>query len=110
MARSIKDEVDPAALSLSGARLLQLLEPFLESLVPVEVVAMMCMCENNFLSYFLACLFLSKCHFMFPFQIMSLTKSCPNYQAFVKSIYSDCQLSRYLHQSADDNDRLLLKN
>jgi len=37
VARSIKDELDPAALSLSGARLLQLLEPFLESLVPVEI-------------------------------------------------------------------------
>ena len=60
MARSIKDEVDPVALSLSGARLLQLLEPFLESLVPVEVVAMMCMCENNFLSHLFACLLLSK--------------------------------------------------
>ena len=31
-------------------------------------------------------------------------------QALVRSTYSDCQLSRYLHQSADDNDRLLLKN
>jgi len=39
VARSIKDEVDPAALSLSGARLLQLLEPFLESLVPVEIAS-----------------------------------------------------------------------
>ena len=38
VARSIKDELDPAALSLSGARLLQLLEPFLQSLVPVEVL------------------------------------------------------------------------
>jgi len=37
VARSIKDELDPAALSLSGARLLTLLEPFLESLVPVEI-------------------------------------------------------------------------
>ena len=33
----MKDETDPAALSLSGARLLQLLEPFLASLVPQEV-------------------------------------------------------------------------
>ena len=41
VARSIKDELDPAALSLSGARLLQLLEPFLESLVPVEVVSVL---------------------------------------------------------------------
>ena len=56
MARSIKDEVDPAALSLSGARLLQLIEPFLESLVPVEVVGM------------------PTYHFIFPFPIMSLTQ------------------------------------
>ena len=56
VARSIKDEVDPAALSLSGARLLQLLEPFLESLVPVEVVVM------------------ATHQFMFQFPIMSLTQ------------------------------------
>ena len=57
VARSIKDEVDPAALSLSGARLLQLLEPFLESLVPVEVVVivvMMKLVEGNFLCHFLS--------------------------------------------------------
>ena len=42
VARSIKDELDPAALSLSGARLLQLLEPFLQSLVPVEVLEQDC--------------------------------------------------------------------
>ena len=47
VARSIKDELDPAALSLSGARLLQLLEPFLESLVPVEVLSMFtCQLDN----------------------------------------------------------------
>ena len=40
VARSIKDELNPAALSLSGARLLKLLEPFLESLVPVEVISL----------------------------------------------------------------------
>ena len=50
MARSIKDEVDPAALSLSGARLLQLLEPFLESLVPVEVVVIK-LVKGNFLRW-----------------------------------------------------------
>lgn len=37
VARGIKEEVDLAALSLSGARLLQLLEPFLASLVPAEI-------------------------------------------------------------------------
>ena len=37
VARGIKAETDLAALSLSGARLLQLLEPFLASLVPAEV-------------------------------------------------------------------------
>lgn len=35
--RSIQEESDPAALSLAGARLLRLLEPFLESLVPAEI-------------------------------------------------------------------------
>ena len=47
VARSIKDELDPAALSLSGARLLQLLEPFLESLVPVEVSAFLLLLFNQ---------------------------------------------------------------
>ena len=65
MARSIKDEVDPAALSLSGARLLQLLEPFLESLVPVEVgvmVVVMKLDEGDFMGYILAYLLLWKSH------------------------------------------------
>jgi len=35
--KSLKDEKDSAALSLGGARLLKLLEPFLESLVPPQV-------------------------------------------------------------------------
>ena len=35
--KSLKDETSPEILSRSGARLLKLLEPFLESLVPTEV-------------------------------------------------------------------------
>ena len=35
--KSLKDETSPEILSRSGARLLKLLEPFLEALVPTEV-------------------------------------------------------------------------
>ena len=35
--KSLKDVTSPEILSRSGARLLKLLEPFLESLVPTEV-------------------------------------------------------------------------
>ena len=35
--KSIKDETSPEILSRSGAKLLTLLEPFLESLVPTQV-------------------------------------------------------------------------
>ena len=35
--KSLKDETSPEILSRSGAKLLKLLEPFLESLVPTEV-------------------------------------------------------------------------
>ena len=35
--KSLKDETSPEILSRSGAKLLQLLEPFLESLVPAQV-------------------------------------------------------------------------
>ena len=35
--KSLKDETSPEILSRSGAKLLTLLEPFLESLVPTEV-------------------------------------------------------------------------
>ena len=42
--RSIQEESDPAALSLAGARLLRLLEPFLESLVPAEVSSILLNC------------------------------------------------------------------
>ena len=36
--KSLKDETSPEVLSRSGAKLLKLLEPFLESLVPAEVI------------------------------------------------------------------------
>ena len=35
--KSLKDETSPEILSRSGAKLLMLLEPFLESLVPTQV-------------------------------------------------------------------------
>ena len=37
LGKSLKDETNPEILARNGAKLLKLLEPFLESLVPAEV-------------------------------------------------------------------------